>query len=85
MPALGTVTASPRPRPTGSRRPGHRSADCTAGPRPQTITYTLIEADGGTDVDAVHENLPAGVAPEDNDLGWRISLSKLAALAESGS
>ncbi|MFB8280586.1 SRPBCC family protein [Nocardia colli] len=50
----------------------------------QTITYTLIDADGGTDVDAVHENLPAGVAPEDNDLGWRISLSKLAALAEGG-
>lgn len=50
----------------------------------QTITYTLIDAAGGTDVDAVHENLPAGVAPEGNDLGWRISLSKLAALAEGG-
>lgn len=50
----------------------------------QTITYTLTDADGGTDIDAVHDNLPAGVPPEDNDLGWRMSLAKLAALAEAG-
>jgi uncharacterized protein YndB with AHSA1/START domain len=50
-----------------------------------TITITLAEAaDGGTDVAGVHENLPPGVPPEDNELGWSISLSKLARLVETG-
>ena len=50
-----------------------------------TITFTLAEAaDGGTDVAGVHENLPPGVPPEDNELGWSISLSKLARLVETG-
>src|SRR3954454_3242420 len=31
-----------------------------------TITFTLTDADGGTNVDAVHENLPPGVSPADN-------------------
>jgi uncharacterized protein YndB with AHSA1/START domain len=49
------------------------------------ITFTLAEAaDGGTDVVGVHENLPPGVPPEDNELGWSISLSKLAHLVETG-
>ncbi|MEO8266617.1 MAG: SRPBCC family protein [Ilumatobacteraceae bacterium] len=47
-----------------------------------TITYTLTDADGGTDLVGVHENLPTGLAPADNELGWRISLDKLAALLE---
>ena len=47
-----------------------------------TITYTLNEADGGTDLVAVHENLPAGVRPEDNELGWSMSMDKLARLVE---
>jgi uncharacterized protein YndB with AHSA1/START domain len=47
-----------------------------------TVTFTLVDADGGTDVIAVHEDVPAGVAPEDNELGWRMSLGKLAALVE---
>ena len=42
-----------------------------------TITYSLAEADGGTDLAGVHENLPPGVAPADNELGWRMSLAKL--------
>ena len=51
-----------------------------------TITFTLAEAaDGGTDVAGVHENLPPGVPPEDNELGWNMSLSKLARLVEAGS
>ena len=51
-----------------------------------TITITLAEAaDGGTDVVGVHENLPPGVRPEDNELGWDMSLSKLARLVETGS
>jgi uncharacterized protein YndB with AHSA1/START domain len=48
-----------------------------------TITYTLSDADGGTDIFAVHDGLPPGVRPEDNELGWRQSLDKLAALVES--
>jgi hypothetical protein len=30
----------------------------------------------------VHENLPPGVPPADNDLGWSISIGKLAGLVE---
>jgi uncharacterized protein YndB with AHSA1/START domain len=48
-----------------------------------TITYTLADADGGTDVVGVHENLPPGVVPADNELGWRMSLDKLAKLVET--
>lgn len=47
-----------------------------------TITYTLKEADGGTDLEAVHAGLPPGLAPEQNEIGWRDSLAKLAALVE---
>lgn len=50
-----------------------------------TITYSLAEADGGTDLAGVHENLPPGVAPADNEMGWRTSLAKLAKLVESDS
>ena len=47
------------------------------------ITYRLEEAeDGGTELIGIHENLPPGVAPEDNELGWSISLRKLAELVE---
>ncbi len=47
-----------------------------------TITITLADADGGTDLDAVHEGLPAGVRPEDNETGWRMSLATLARMVE---
>lgn len=49
-----------------------------------TITYVLTDEDGGTLVDGVHEGLPPGVRPSDNELGWRMSLDKLAALVEAG-
>jgi uncharacterized protein YndB with AHSA1/START domain len=49
-----------------------------------TVTFTLTEADGGTDVLAVHDNVPPGIAPADNELGWRMSLQKLARLVEAG-
>ena len=49
-----------------------------------TITITLVDADGGTDLHAVHDGLPPGVAPADNELGWQLSLAKLAALVEAG-
>ena len=50
---------------------------------PMRITITLTEAAGGTDLDAVHEGLPPGVDPADNELGWRESLARLANLLET--
>jgi uncharacterized protein YndB with AHSA1/START domain len=50
-----------------------------------TITYTLVDsADRGTDLAGVHENLPPGVRPADNEMGWTMSMDKLATLVESG-
>jgi hypothetical protein len=43
----------------------------------------LADADGGTDVLGVHDNLPPGVSPADNETGWRMALDKLAALVEA--
>jgi uncharacterized protein YndB with AHSA1/START domain len=47
-----------------------------------TISYSLAEAGTGTDLVGVHENLPPGVPPADNELGWSISIGKLAKLVE---
>ena len=47
-----------------------------------TITITLVDADGGTDILAVHDGVPRGVPAADNETGWRSSLAKLAALVE---
>jgi uncharacterized protein YndB with AHSA1/START domain len=49
-----------------------------------TITITLADAGGGTDLLAVHDGLPPGLSTADNEAGWRESLAKLAALAEAG-
>jgi uncharacterized protein YndB with AHSA1/START domain len=49
-----------------------------------TITFTLADSDGGTELIAVHEGVPPGVSPADNEYGWRMSLGKLATLVESG-
>ena len=48
-----------------------------------TITTTLADAGGGTDVLVVHEGIPGGVATIDNDTGTRMSLANLAALVEA--
>jgi len=48
-----------------------------------TITITLADADGGTDLVAVRDGLPRGVSPADNETGWRMALAKLAALVET--
>jgi uncharacterized protein YndB with AHSA1/START domain len=48
-----------------------------------TVTFTLTDADGGTDVLAVHYNLPPGLSPVDNETGWQMALDKLAALVET--
>ena len=47
-----------------------------------TVTYTLADVDGGTALTGRHENLPPGVTPADNELGWSMSVGKLAALVE---
>jgi uncharacterized protein YndB with AHSA1/START domain len=47
------------------------------------VTLTLTDAGGGgTDVLAVHDNVPPGVSPADNETGWQMSLDKLAAFVE---
>jgi uncharacterized protein YndB with AHSA1/START domain len=45
-----------------------------------TITTTLADAGAGTDVTMLHEGLPQGVPPEDNETGTAMALAKLAAL-----
>lgn len=47
-----------------------------------TLTTTLLQAEGGTDVTVVTENLPAAIKPEDNDEGTRQALARLAELVE---
>jgi uncharacterized protein YndB with AHSA1/START domain len=48
-----------------------------------TITISLADADGGTEILAVHDGLPPGVPPADNEAGWQSSLDKLATLVEA--
>ena len=48
-----------------------------------TITITLVDAEGGTDLVAVHDGLPPGVSTADNELGWTLALAKLAALVQA--
>jgi uncharacterized protein YndB with AHSA1/START domain len=48
-----------------------------------TILYALADADDGTELVLLYENLPPGVSPADNELGSRMSLDKLAKLVES--
>lgn len=48
-----------------------------------TSTVQLIDKDGGTELSAVHEGLPKGVKPEDNEQGWREALTRLADLLEN--
>jgi uncharacterized protein YndB with AHSA1/START domain len=46
------------------------------------ITTRLSEAGGGTDVVVLHEGIPAGVTPDDNETGTRMALANLAAWVE---
>lgn len=47
------------------------------------IVTELADENGGTRLTATHENLPPGVSPSDNEVGWRDSLAKLGALLKS--
>ena len=42
-----------------------------------TMTITLEERAGATEVTIGYEGIPAGIRPEDNELGTRLSLEKL--------
>ncbi|MGW5860947.1 SRPBCC domain-containing protein [Streptomyces sp. NPDC055239] len=47
-----------------------------------TMTTTLTDADGGTDVLVVHEGIPDSVPAADNETGTRMALANLARLVE---
>jgi uncharacterized protein YndB with AHSA1/START domain len=46
------------------------------------MTVSLADADGGTEITILCEDIPKGIRPEDNELGCKESLQKLAALLE---
>jgi uncharacterized protein YndB with AHSA1/START domain len=48
-----------------------------------TLTTTLVDVDGDTEVVVVHEGIPPGVSVADNETGTRMALDRLAALVES--
>jgi len=48
------------------------------------MTTRLVDADGGTEVTILSQDLPPGIRPEDNEEGTRQALQKLAALLEKG-
>ena len=47
-----------------------------------TVTYTLRDTGGGTEVTVLCENIPSGVRLEDNETGSRQTLKNLAAFVE---
>ena len=47
-----------------------------------TITSRLEDVPGGTLVTGLHADLPPGVSAAENEVGWTMSLRKLAALVE---
>ena len=48
-----------------------------------TMTTTLSDAPGGTTVTMEHEGMPDAVPPDENELGTRMALARLARLVES--
>lgn len=49
-----------------------------------TMTTTLVDADGGTEVLIVHEGIPDAIPVEANETGTRMALANLARLVEPG-
>ena len=47
-----------------------------------TITYLLEDRDGETEVTGIHEHMPPGLSAKENELGWTMSMNKLAQLVE---
>ena len=48
-----------------------------------TVRYLIDPSGIGSIVTGIHQNLPASVDPAQNELGWQMSLAKLAALVEN--
>ncbi len=48
-----------------------------------TMTTTLTDADGGTDIVILHEGIPDAVPAADNETGTRMALANLARLVEA--
>jgi uncharacterized protein YndB with AHSA1/START domain len=48
-----------------------------------TMTTTLTDTDGGTEVVMTHDGLPDSVSPADNELGTRMALANLAQWVEA--
>jgi uncharacterized protein YndB with AHSA1/START domain len=46
------------------------------------LTWSFADAEGGTQVTVLCENIPQGIRPEDNEAGSQSSLEKLAAFLE---
>lgn len=49
-----------------------------------TMTTTIADGDGGTDVLIEYSGMPSGVNAADNEAGTRMSLANLAALVGAG-
>jgi uncharacterized protein YndB with AHSA1/START domain len=47
-----------------------------------TLTITLKDAEGGTEITGEHKGLPPGVSTADNQKGWQLAFAKLADLVE---
>jgi len=47
-----------------------------------TMTFSLKDRDGGTELLALHDGLPPGLSTADNETGWQMALDKLAAFVE---
>ena len=50
--------------------------------QPMTLTWTLRDVPGGTEVTVLCENAPEGIKPSDHEAGIRSSLENLAAFTE---
>lgn len=50
-----------------------------------TMTTTLTDADGGTEVRVLHEGIPESISAADNETGTRMALANLARLVEADS
>ena len=48
-----------------------------------TMTTTLADADGGTDVSVVHDGIPDSVPSADNETGTRMALANLATFVQT--
>jgi uncharacterized protein YndB with AHSA1/START domain len=48
-----------------------------------SITYTLIESNGETNLEIIHDHLPNSISLSDNLLGWQMALVKLKRLIET--